>query len=69
MKIIGTDNHARETVADSLVAENIANPVLGQVMVDALNHKYNSSDHDMPGTWYMLVSDDYRLSKGLEDFI
>jgi 20S proteasome alpha/beta subunit len=69
MKIIGSDNHARETVADSLVAENITNEEMGKVMVDALNEKYNSRLGDGPGTWYMLVKDEYRLSKGLEDFI
>jgi hypothetical protein len=67
MKIIGTDNFNRDSVADFLVAENIKNEDFGKVMVEALNKKYCRRD-DSP-YYYRLVADDYRLSRGMADLV
>lgn len=68
MKIVGTDNLARETVADSLLIEDVPahSEKLAQLFCDALN-RY--SCHDNGGTFYQLKPDDYRLSRGMEDFV
>lgn len=65
MKIIRTDNFARETVADVLIAENIKSEELGRVMVEALQNWKKREEVD----WYILVQDNHRLSRGLEDLI
>ena len=67
MKIVGVDNFDRETEADYLVAENIRNEEMANVMVKALNDKYCSSDHSP--IHYVVKPDDYRLSKGMADLI
>lgn len=67
MKIIGTDNLARETVADHLVAENIRSLEFATIMCKAINDLYCKSD-DSP-TFYRVVEDGYRLSRGMEDLI
>lgn len=67
MKIIGTDNLARESVADTLVAENIKNEELGKIRVEALNAKLCTSDQAL--TYYLLVADDRRLSRDMEDLV
>lgn len=67
MKIIGTDNYARETIADFLVAENIKNKEFAEIMCEALNKKY--CNHDYAITFYKIVDDDFRLSNGMADFI
>lgn len=63
MKIIATDNLARESVADRLVADNISDKREGELMVDALNSCRRGED------WYVLVADNYRLSRGMEDLL
>lgn len=67
MKIIGKDNFDRDEVADYLIAENIRLKELANVMCRALNDKYCNSD-DAP-TFYKVVEDDYRLSRGMEDIV
>lgn len=65
MKIIRTDNFARETVADGIVAVNITGKREGKIMLEALQA---TCDHHGP-VWYKLVADDYILSRGMEDLI
>lgn len=67
MKIVGVDNFAREAVADLLVAENITNKSYAEVMCKALNDKYCISDY--APRYYVVKDDDYRLSRGMEDFV
>jgi len=74
MKIIGVDNWARETVADTLVAVGVTNQFLGKAMVDGLNGAATRPGHELtcsfPGvTFYRLVDDTYILSRGMEDFV
>jgi hypothetical protein len=65
MKLIGSDNHARETVSDVLVAEKVVREGIAQAMCDRMNARLG----DGPGTFYRLVADDYRLSRGMEDLV
>jgi hypothetical protein len=69
MKIIGTDNHASETVADKLwldsIPDDLASLSLAKRVCDRLNQRLG----DGPGTFYMLVQDDRRLSRGMEDLV
>lgn len=65
MKIIGTDNLARESVADILVAENVRE-FYAAAMVEGLNKRFCQGDD---GIFFKLVPDDYRLSRGMEDLI
>ncbi|MCA1021545.1 hypothetical protein [Halobacillus litoralis] len=64
MKIINKDNFGRETEPDYLVAENV-NERNGKRIVWLLNQ----DEPENTPNYYVLVEDDYRLSKGLEDFI
>lgn len=66
MKVVGVDNHNRESVADVLVAENVK-PQMAEKIADLLNE--DSKIGDMAGTFYRAVADDYRLSRGMEDLI
>ena len=58
MKIVRTDNFAREHISERLVAENIQNKEEAEVMIGALIDKLTS--HSGPN-WYKLVDDDYKL--------
>jgi hypothetical protein len=62
VKIIGRDNYGRESVADFLVCENVANEFVGNIMIDALNA-------NTQGLFYSLQPDDYKLWRGMEEFI
>lgn len=53
MKIVGTDNYNRDSIADFLVAENV-DKYLGVQIVQYLNR--NTSD-----TYFSLVEDNYKL--------
>lgn len=68
MKIIGVDNLARETVADRLLIAWFPSRAKEQAQAacDALN-KFSCNDNG--GTFYQIVEDDYRLSKGMEDLV
>jgi hypothetical protein len=63
VKIVATSNYNLESVADWLVCENLANEAVGREIVDALNSKLNDA------YYYMLVSDDYKLWRGMEELI
>lgn len=67
MKIVGFDNLARETIPDTLVAENIKYDHLAKIMCDALNAAL-CKDDSAP-VYYRVVPDDYRLSRGMEDLV
>lgn len=66
MKIIAVDNLNRETVADTLVAENVTE-FYGQPMVSGLNAALCTDD--MAPRFFRLVPDEYRLSRGMEDLV
>lgn len=61
MKIICTDNYAREAVADRLVAENICSGQEADYMLAALKSK---ASHD---EYFQLVDDYYVLWRGMEE--
>lgn len=63
MKVICTDNYARESVADRLVAEGLTEEQAAAKVGDLNVTNRNSND------WYRAVSDDYRLSRGMEDLV
>ncbi len=62
MKIIATDNHNRESVADYLVCENV-NEVYGTMFVQLLNDQPNEV------RWYRLVPDTHKLWRGMEELV
>jgi len=53
MKIIQTDNYAREIFDDKVIAENI-DKIRGEIMVNALND--NRQDD---AEWFLLVEDNH----------
>lgn len=65
MKIIKTDNYARETIADFLIADNITNKEYAEMMCNALCEHPKKRDDD----WFKVVQDDYNLSRGMEDLV
>lgn len=65
MKIIAVDNFNRETVADRLVCSGIKYEPEGKMMLEALQASCSSGG----STWYKLVEDDYRLSRGMADIV
>lgn len=66
MKIIAADNFARESVADTLLAENVSEHH-AKMIADALNEKF--CNHDQADRYFKAVADDYKLSRGMEDLI
>ena len=62
MKIVLVDGFNRDYVADTLIAENV-NPQYGELIIKLLNQQASESDY------YVLKSDDYKLSRGMEDLI
>lgn len=64
MKIISVDNFNRENVADILIAENVKES-WGNHIVKLLNDK----EHDDSPYFFRLVKDDYKLWRGMEEFI
>ncbi len=62
MKII--TNFARETIAETLVADHIESEKLGKIMLDALQAITYQN-----GMWYKLVPDDYVLWRGMYEII
>lgn len=68
MKIIGTDNLARETVADHLLIGWL--PQRAREDAEAICRLLNKHTCDnSSGTFYQVVEDDHRLSKGMEDLV
>lgn len=58
-KIIGVDNHDREQVSDCLWLDNIKDIDLAWRICDKLNKGLG----DYGGTYYKVVSQDYKLYK------
>lgn len=69
MKIIGTDNLARESVADTLLIPWVpkGHKEDAEKACTFLN-KFTCDDVN-GGTFYKVVDDNYRLSKGMEDLV
>lgn len=63
MKIICTDNYARESVADRLVAENVKSDDDAQIIIAALNAKASHCEY------YTIRDDDYKLWRGMEELV
>lgn len=68
MKIIGTDNLARETVADKLLIAWFP-PWAREHAQAACNALNKFTCDDSGGIFYKIVDDDYRLCRGMEDLI
>lgn len=65
VKVVDVDMFARESVADVLRAENLSDQD-AKAMVEELNRdrtEYNSRYRAI------VTADDYRLSRGMEDFV
>lgn len=69
MKIVGVDNHNRESVADALWMENIPEGDDTRSLAQRVCDKLNERLGDGPGKYYVVREDDYRLSRGMEDLI
>ena len=65
MKIISTSNFNQESYIEFEVATNIKNEELGKIAVNALNAAVAEDSPD----FYMLVPDEQKLWKGLEELI
>lgn len=57
MKIVNKDNFARESVSDSLVAENVPE-YYGEIIVKLLNEKLGG---ERSPDYFTLEKDDYKL--------
>jgi hypothetical protein len=64
-KIVRTDNYDRETRAEALVCEGIADERLGLVMVAALREDPRRPTDD----WYSLVDADHVLWRGMVELV
>lgn len=64
-KIVRIDNYARETVAEKLVAENIANETEAKLMCEALQSYPCRSHND----WFCVKPADYVLWRGMEELV
>lgn len=64
MKIVEIDNYDRETVPDRLVAENVGNGDEANIMCEALNNFMRARDK-----YFVVKPDDYKLWRGVEEFI
>jgi hypothetical protein len=69
MKIIGTDNHDRERVADILWLDGISNDPISVALAKRVCDRLNRNLGDHVGTWYHLVEDEVRLSRGMADLV
>jgi hypothetical protein len=66
LKIIGKDNFGRESVADFLVCDNVANDYVGKVMVGALNDKLGG---ESANCFFELVPADHKLWGGMAELV
>ena len=67
MKIIGVDNLNRESIADFLWLDSIDQKDIE--LATRVCNKLNEKLGDSAGTFYRLVDDNYRLSRGMKDLI
>lgn len=64
MKIVDTDNFGGDYPNEKVVASNITNKLLGEIMVKSLNRwSDTTNDYDR---YYKLVEDNYKLVPGFE---
>lgn len=63
-KIAWVDGLNRETIADRLIVENIKNKDEALAMLRGLQEDFGS-DFD----WYQVISQETRLSLGMEDLV
>lgn len=68
MKIIGTDNLARESIADYVLITDITESEMQHArwVVEKLNARLTM---DGAGTYYKIVDDSYKLWRGIEEFV
>lgn len=64
MKIIKVDNFGRESIADSLIADNV-NEYWGKKIILFLLDEL----HDDSPYYFNLVDDDYVLWRGMEELV
>lgn len=62
MKVIGTDNFARDSVADILVETGLDKE-------DAEHLASELNDGDGHAYWYLAVDDDYKLWRGMAGLV
>lgn len=68
IKIIGTDNFNRESVADVLLMDHIPTHHRADAeMACTFLNKFTCDDSG--GTHYVVVPGDYRLSRGMADLV
>jgi hypothetical protein len=65
MKIIGHSNFDNEAVADVLVAENV-HPSYVEFIVQSLLKSFGG---DYATYYFSVVDDDYKLWRGMEEFV
>ena len=65
MKIIRTSNYNIESEAEYVVADNIKHMLQAEVMCCALQDNSRRSDYD----WFRVVDDNYKLWRGMEEFV
>ena len=64
-KLILVDNFNREHIADVLVEDN-----LDEKEANERANKYNDEHRNMDWNWFAkAVSDDYKLWRGMEEFV
>lgn len=66
MKIICTDNFARESIADRLVVEGIEHEGEAIAMSNGLNQAFGGENSP---NYYTAVPDNYRLWRGMEELV
>jgi hypothetical protein len=66
MKIVDTDNFGGDYPNEQLIADNITNKEMGEVMAEALNAKYCAPTNPFAYRYYKLVEDAYKLQPGFE---
>lgn len=69
MKIIGVDNLARDHVADILWLEGLPNTEEVKLCLKQVCGRLNRDLGDGGGTYYKVVEDEYKLSRGMEDLV
>jgi hypothetical protein len=62
MKLIAVDNFDRESIADTLIAENL-DPHYAEALAAAMN------EHNPGDSFYKAVPCNYRLSRGMADLV
>jgi hypothetical protein len=64
MKIVKVDNFARESIADTLIAENV-NEYWGSWIVNRLNENTDENGSN----YFQLFDDNYVLWRGMDELV